>query len=216
MKSIKDKNGAFRRLCEVKELLMEKGKFHSTTEFATIIGEKQPNLSAALSGDHKRLTRGLLTKIADAFPTVINRQYLLEGIGNLELRDPALRPHIPATVAAGSTHVPLTVSPDEADYYDPIPHLPAYDFTITVWGDSMEPALSHGDILACSWEPRNFTPNPRNIYIFDTDEGQFVKRARLERGRLTLRSDNPDYPDIRLHPSQVYRAARVVGLLRTL
>lgn len=216
MKAIKDKEGAHRRLLEARELLMKKGLFHTDTEFALKIGERQGHLSSAINGDPKWIIPKIFNAIADAFPETVNREYLLEGTGTLQLPDPSMRPHLPIDIAAGRTDTAISSALEtEAEAVPPIPFVSPYDFTMTVTGDSMEPALSHGDIIACRWLEPSALPKPGIIYAFDTTEGALVKTATLRSRTFTLHSLNPDYPPVRLNASQVRRVARVVASIRS-
>ena len=81
-----------------------------------------------------------------------------------------VRPHIPQTVAAGFTGEPIGASyASECEMRNLIPDAPDYDFTISVKGDSMEPEMRDGDLLACKWldEP---VYKPTRYYVVDTTE----------------------------------------------
>ena len=74
-------------------------------------------------------------------------------------------------------------------------------FCLRVTGDSMEPTLSHGDILICSPNVRVRTGDLAIICV-NGDIGT-VKRVRIDRTGITLIPDNKQYKERKYTPEQV-------------
>lgn len=185
------------------------------------MGVRQPHLASALNGDYKRLTEGFLRKFAAAYSDYINEDWLLEGKGQMEKADRrSTRPHIPAdkaVVAAGFVGSAIgSVQEDECEVRPVMAPFPWYDFTIEVSGDSMEPTLQDGDIIACEWLHGSTEFVHNRIYVLDTAEGAVVKRVERKGNTLHCHSDNLEYPDFDVPVDIVLRSARVVGLVRSL
>lgn len=206
------------RLLKSFEYLKDNGVIHTATAFAEAIGRPQPHVNAALKGDTKRCTIGLMKRIADAFPTQLNRDYLLTGEGDIAPRDTSLRPHVESGAAAGFMFG--IADPDYGDLLRPsIPELAPYDFTINAVGDSMQPRIESGSLLACR-TVRDLANIPLGkVCVLDTIEGAVVKELRAvneEAQTLTLHSFNPDYPDYDIPMDSVLNIAVVVGFLTIL
>ena len=93
--------------------------------------------------------------------------------------------------------------------------LPPYDFTIDVKGNSMEPEIKAGDVLACKKVSDRLNIPTGKICVIDTKNGPLVKVVvGVEDGMVRLHSLNPDYRDIEVEPSEVIGIARVVGIIR--
>ena len=128
------------RLLESYKYLYDNGFVHSQTEFANLIGKQTTHVNAAFKNAPKRCTLGLMKSIADAFPDILNRDYLLTGEGEVGLPDKNLRPHYPATVAAGVLSGDVAQVMDYDVEMEPIiKRFGHYDYMIDVDGDSMEP-----------------------------------------------------------------------------
>lgn len=203
------------RLAKAFDYLKDKGEVHTIRDFAAILGRHENNISNALRGDTKRCTLGLMKRIADAFPTQLNRDYLLTGEGSVAPRDTSLRPHVESGAAAGFMFG--IADPDYGDLLRPsIPELAPYDFTINAVGDSMQPRIESGDILACRTVHDRANVPLGKVCVLDTTEGAVVKELRAvneDAQTLTLHSFNPDYPDYDIPMDTVLNIAVVVGIL---
>lgn len=204
------------RLHEVIDYLKDTGKIHKQQDIADALGIAKSNLSMALKGNERYLTDGFLKRFAEAYSDYINKDYLVEGVGQLEKIDAsALRPHIPLKVAAGFTGVSVgSVPANECEFCAIFPGIPAYDFTICVDGDSMEPEMHSGDTLACAWlDKPKFKPD--RYYVIDTTEGAVVKSVTRRGNDLLCTSLNPDFPPFSQPLDTVLRIAEVKAIIRT-
>lgn len=238
-----DKNAAFARLTKAVEYLRDNGMARKHEEIAVLSGLSRSNVTSALNGDYKRITEGNLRKFAAAYSDYINEDWLLTGEGRMEKKltfevpsdltdgylslvnkiindKGSLRPHIPAdkaVVAAGFVGSAIgSVQEDECEVRPVMAPFPWYDFTIEVSGDSMEPTLQDGDIIACEWLPRYAEYKKDKIYVLDTNEGAVVKRITNDGNVIHCHSDNPKYKDFIVDVDSILRIARVVGFVREL
>ena len=161
------------------------------------------------------MTLGLLTRVADTFPDVLNRDYLLKGEGDVAAPDRTMRPHYEATAAAG--FMSGLADPEPGTLRPRIPDMPSYDFTIDARGESMEPKIKSGDTLLCRLAEDRANPPIGEVCVIDSKDGAVVKvlAAASESGRtLTLHSLNPAYRDYAVDAAEVSHIAVVVALLR--
>lgn len=172
---------------------------------------------AAFSNTGRVMTLGLLTRVADTFPDVLNRDYLLKGEGDVAAPDRTMRPHYEATAAAG--FMSGLADPESGTLRPRIPDMPAYDFTIDAQGDSMLPEIKSGDTLLCRLSEDRANPPIGKVCVIDGKDGAAVKvlAAASESGRtLTLHSLNPAYRDYTVDTAEVSHIAVVVAILRKL
>lgn len=212
------KDDAHLRLLQAIEYLRNNGKARTHQEIADMMGKKQPNVTSAINGDPTRLTKGFLKRFAKAYSEYLNEEWLLTGEGMMERPSKNTRPHIPTQVAAGWTDVAIsTVSEEEVEHLPVIVSLPAYDFTIGVMGDSMQPVLSDGDTVACRRLYSQTEIKAKAIYVIETQQGAVVKQiAHVADEVITLHSLNPQYPDYIIPSSTVISISQIVGLIRPL
>lgn len=202
------------RLIKAYDLLLSKGAIHNRTQLGEKIGKTKSQISDAFNDRPRYCTEGLMKRIADAFPDVLNRDYLLNGTGSPAAPDRALRPHVHADAAAGFLDGVSNGDPG-LDMQPPLPPSLDYDFTIAVKGDSMEPELHDGDILYCSFASDRANLPLGDICVLDTDEGALVKVLHsFTPSSVTLRSLNPGYADLVLPASSILHVARVDAILR--
>lgn len=125
------------------------------------------------------------------------------------------RPRIPLEAAAGSLSIAENgVCLEECEQLPIISALPKYDFTIFAQGDSMRPEYHSGDELACLFiRDIRFIQSGR-VHVLDTQQGIVVKRIYNEEEYFLCKSSNKEYGDFRIHKSEVYNIALVVGLVR--
>lgn len=201
------------RLLKSFEYLKDMGAVHTVTQFADVIKKPRPNIANAMRGDPKRCTTGLMKTIADAFPDVLNRDYLLAGEGDVAAPDKSLKPHFEAKASAGFMD---GMSEGEVGVMrPPIPGMPDYDFTIEVNGDSMLPRIESGDVLLCRTSDDRLNLPIGKICVIDSIDGAAVKVIVASDDEcITLHSLNPDYDDYKVGHTSIGGIAKVVGLIR--
>lgn len=204
------------RLLTSYKYLYDNGFVHSQTEFAEMIGKQKTHVNAAFKNAPKRCTLGLMKAIADAFPNVLNRDYLLTGEGEVSAPDKTMRPHFDAKACAGFM---CDVSVAETGTLQPrIPGMKEYDFTIGAHGESMMPRIEDGDLLVCRKSGDRANPPIGKICVVDGKDGAVVKViAEANEYGLVLHSLNPDpkYHDYPVEYSAINGVAEVVGLVRS-
>lgn len=72
-----------KRLIEAYEYARRYYGIHTQEDFAQYVGHGRNSMSSALNGQEKYLTNKLLEKVADKFVGIFNREYLLNGEGQL-------------------------------------------------------------------------------------------------------------------------------------
>lgn len=100
--------------------------------------------------------------------------------------------------------------------YDCVPKLWRADFTLACHGDSMEPCIKDGDVVAV-----RRTPNVENgeIAAVRIDDEATLKHVYRYPDRLVLQPENPAFPPIVLIGEEINRVViegRAVGLCRSL
>lgn len=206
------------RLRQAIDYLKDNGKVHKQQDIADALGMAKSHLSDAIRGG-KYFTEGFLKRFAKAYSDYINEQWLLTGEGKMEKADRhTTRPHIPAdlaVVSAGFEGKAIgTVTEAECEVHPIFAQFPKYDFTIDVYGDSMEPELRNGDTIACQWLDSSDEVRADKIYVVDSAEGAVVKQLDRLGHELVCHSINPAYDDFTIASDNVLRIARVVGVLR--
>lgn len=205
------------RLNNSYEYLRQKGLVHTQKEFAEAIGKREQHMSNAFKGSPSRLTIGLMKAIAAAFPDELNPDYLLNGVGDVGLREKGLIPHIPISASAGFLGGDsIGIGERDVRFNPPFFGFPDYDFTIEVKGDSMEPTYLDGDILACRKIREWNGIEPGRRYVIDSREGVVVKTViSSSRDSIRYKSDNPDFPqNVKVDGADIFGLARVVGFTR--
>lgn len=203
-----------KRLQSAYDYLRGNGVVHTITEFAEAIGKTQGDVSNALSCRGRVMTIGLLTRVADAFPDVLNRDYLLTGEGEVAAPDKTLKPHVEAKAAAG--FMSGFADGDKGDNLKPLQSFfHGYDFTITVEGDSMEPELHSGDALLCRIITDRANLPIGKICVIDSADGAAVKQIKkTAEGKIICHSLNDKYTDFGIDYSDINNIAEVVGVMR--
>lgn len=168
---------------------------------------------------------------------------MLRGKGEMVVPENDQHPMLEDTAAAGF-NVGMPVNDLSSTTLPEFPFAPDFDFYIKVSGRSMEPVLLDGDILACrivsdranipygricvicsndAFLVKHLLPSPNPDNSSDNsdfpDSSDFPDNPDFpdsdpDSESITLRSVNPDYPDITLPCSEVFRIALVVGLIR--
>ena len=100
--------------------------------------------------------------------------------------------------------------------YDKIPEDWRADFTLVCEGDSMEPRVKDGDVVAIRTQP---TVENGEIAAVRIDDEATLKHVYHYPDRLVLQPENPAFPPIVLVGEEINRAViegKAVGLCRNL
>lgn len=204
------------RLDQAYKILLAKGKVHSKSDLAKAINKDPRALGSAFSNSGRAMTVGLLERVADAFPNILNREWLVEGKGEPELPSTSMRPHFEAKAAAGFMDGLAEGKMPENSRYLSFMNVD-YDFSITASGSSMMPRIEDGDILLCRIVSDRMNVPVGKICVIDSKEGAAVKvieSVNPESETVTLHSLNPEYRDYEIDFSSIIKLARVVSLFR--
>lgn len=148
--------------------------------------------------------RGEMTK-ANASPCSLNESNTVRET----------RPRIRLDAAAGALSIAENgIYLEECEQLPLIESLPKYDFTIFAKGDSMSPEYESGDELACLFIRESQFIQSGRVHVLDTAQGIVVKIVYDEGEYFLCSSINQRYRDFRIHKSEVFNIALVVGLLR--
>ena len=222
------------RLNKVYSYIKKNTEFVNQSLFAEKISEQRSNFSAALNGNEKYLTKGLLMKVIKAFPD-INPIWLLTGHESMIKGEKApneqistLAPVLAEDVINYENGIPyynvdftngfmgvVEFQNIKPDYYINYPPANNCDFWINATGHSMENIINHGDIAAVKEVDYTWFPLGE-IYAIVTSNGyRLIKRITKSRDSKCYRlvSENPDkekYPDQDIPKSYITRLFKVV------
>ena len=222
------------RLNKVYSYIKKNTEFVNQSLFAEKISEQRSNFSAALNGNEKYLTKGLLMKVIKAFPD-INPIWLLTGHESMIKGEKApneqistLAPVLAEDVINYENGIPyynvdftngfmgvVEFQNIKPDYYINYPPANNCDFWINATGHSMENIINHGDIVAVKEVDYTWFPLGE-IYAIVTSNGyRLIKRITKSRDSKCYRlvSENPDkekYPDQDIPKSYITRLFKVV------
>lgn len=144
-------------------------------------------------------------------------QAIEECLG-VKLEDPVERldliPDLPIDAAAGFTEdLESGVTPEMCRMLPKLPGIGDYDLTITVRGNSMEPAFSAGDRLAirrCRDVVEWGAP-----HVVDCEDGVYIKRVEDQGEAILCSSDNPIYKPFPIPKPTIRALYKVIALFRT-
>lgn len=158
------------RLKEAFEFLRSNGKVHTQKDLAVQMGATRPNVSGAFKGDPKILTDNFIKRFNNAFDDIFNLNWLLDGDGEML--------NAQADTANSNTQIKVTyedrprISHVSGRPYYNVDFIGGFDLVLNdqtivpeynidfapynqdgvVWcnitGNSMQPKISHGDIIA--------------------------------------------------------------------
>lgn len=155
--------------------------------------------------------------IAEALPK-ISVEWLITGEGEMldtggDVKDTC--PRVPYTAAAGTlTDAVEGITAGQCERAPRVRNFPAYDFTIVIRGDSMEPEYRSGDEVACRRIDSTSFIQWGKTHVLDTAQGIVMKRVYEDGDKIRCVSYNNAYPDFSIAKSEIYSMNLVVGLLR--
>lgn len=124
---------------------------------------------------------------------------------------PTIRHALPLSIAPVPAGFPSPATDHMDDRLDIVDYLvthPDATFYFRVKGHSMTGAgIHHGDLLVVD---RSVEPVSGSVVIAAIDGDLTVKRLCLAGGRVILKAENPEYPDIHLGDSQELQISGVV------
>lgn len=206
-------------------LLEEKAPNYSQEKIANELGTTQATLS--------RIKRGALLPSDELSENIVKlwgvkdfkerieearREDTLKILRNAKPRQEAeetpTKPRLPITAAAGVLSDYLGgVLAHECEYMPVVRSIPAYDFTMLVKGDSMEPKFEGGDEIAC--KKVESVIEWGKTYVLATRDGAVLKRLyKADDGVRCVSYNHEEYPDFFVKGDDILGVYRVVGLIR--
>lgn len=157
------------RLKEAFEFLRSNGKVHTQKDLAVQMGATRPNVSGAFKGDPKILTDNFIKRFNNAFDDIFNLNWLLDGEG--EMLNDTTKQQYTDKIKVTYEDRPRISHASGRPYYN-VDFIGGFDLVLNdqtvvpeynidfapynqdgvVWcnitGNSMQPKISHGDIIA--------------------------------------------------------------------
>lgn len=223
------------RLKKAYEFLRSNGKVHTQQDVADIMGVKKENISRAFNGNDKYLTTSFITRFNNAFGNIFNTDWIIKEEGEM-LKETA-------PINSGSSisqndikegdysgtlvyDIDATCGTDQRDIFFTqdniigsvnLPGINKGSQIVRANGDSMEPRIFDGNMVVIreihSWEDIFYG----QMYLILLDEYRMIKYIRRyepdEENYIILRSENPQYDDIKLHKGKIRKMFIVENIL---
>ncbi len=183
--------------------------------------EKSVGLS---NGFVNNISKGIgadkLQRILCVYPD-LNSDWLLNGVGDMVISKEQFfdknntRPRIPYDAAAGTlTETVDGVAEYQCEQVPIISVFPKYDFTIRIFGRSMEPEYFAGDEVACLRVNEKRFLQWGRVHVLDTTQGIVIKRIYDNGDCIVCKSFNPEFPDFAIPKEDIRSYNLVVGSIR--
>lgn len=183
--------------------------------------EKSVGLS---NGFVNNISKGIgadkLQRILCVYPD-LNSDWLLNGVGDMVISKEQFldknntRPRIPYDAAAGTlTETVDGVTEYQCEQVPIISVFPKYDFTIRIFGRSMEPEYFAGDEVACLRVNEKRFLQWGRVHVLDTTQGVVIKRIYDNGDCIVCKSFNPEFPDFSIPKEDIRSYNLVVGSIR--
>ena len=124
------------------------------------------------------------------------------------------RPHVDLYAAGGGNEVLDGVTLSQCEQMPVVTILPRYDFTMRVTGESMQPQIRPGDVVACMRIDEPTFLQWGRIHVLSTSQGIVIKKIFDAGDGIRCVSFNKDYPDFVIPKQEIYSFNLVVGLIR--
>lgn len=173
------------------------------------------NISEGIGAD-------VMNRISIQFP-YLNTSWLLTGEGEMiksscdgvSQKSSNTRPRIPYDAAAGTlTETVDGVAEYQCEQVPIISVFPKYDFTIRIFGRSMEPEYFAGDEVACLRVNEKRFLQWGRVHVLDTTQGVVIKRIYDNGDCIVCKSFNPEFPDFSIPKEDIRSYNLVVGSIR--
>ena len=231
------------RLKEAFEFLRSNGKVHTQKDLAVQMGATRPNVSGAFKGDPKILTDNFIKRFNHAYDDIFNLNWLLDGEGdmlNIQADDINSitqinvahedRPRVSHTSGRPYYNVDFiggfdlvlndqTIVPEYNIDFAP------YNQDGVVWcnitGNSMQPKISHGDIIAIKevvgWQ--DYLSMGERYAVVTANHLRTVKIIRQGKSEGTLRFipiNTAEFDEQEVPIKMITRVFEVLGCMKRL
>ena len=228
------------RLKEAFEFLRSNGKVHTQKDLAVQMGATRPNVSGAFKGDPKILTDNFIKRFNNAFDDIFNLNWLLDGEGEMlndttnsntqikvtyedrpRISHASGRPYYNVDFIGGFDLVlnDQTIVPEYNIDFAP------YNQDGVVWcnitGNSMQPKISHGDIIAIKevvgWQ--DYLSMGEIYAVVTANHRRTVKIIRQGKSEGTLRFipiNTAEFDEQEVPIKMITRVFEVLGCMKRL
>lgn len=193
---------------KIKIMLKEKGI--TQRALAQKIGESHNQISNRLNGD-RPISAEFLLKLRPILGDEVME--LVDAPGSSPPPE-GTRPHVDLYAAGGGNEVLDGVTLSQCEQVPVVPMLPRYDFTMRVTGESMQPQIRPGDVVACMRIDEPTFLQWGRIHVLSTTQGIVIKKIFDAGDGIRCVSFNKDYPDFVIPKQEIYSFNLVVGLIR--
>lgn len=218
------------RLKKAYEYLRNNGKVHTQQNVADIMGVKKENVSRAFNGNERYLTLGFITRFNNAFGNIFNIDWIIKEQGDM-------------LISGNKVTVPQINYTKGVPYYN-VDFIGGFDIVLndqtispeylidfrkyneaTCWcnvtGHSMEPEITHGDIIALKKiEDKSFLPLGEVYAIVTTNGMRTIKRLGPSNDpkcyTLVPTNKSPEYGIQELPKDMIEHIFQVLGCMKRL
>lgn len=218
------------RLKKAYEYLRNNGKVHTQQNVADIMGVKKENVSRAFNGNERYLTLGFITRFNNAFGNIFNIDWIIKEQGDM-------------LISGNKVTVPQISYTKGVPYYN-VDFIGGFDIVLndqtinpeylidfqkyneaTCWcnvsGHSMEPEITHGDIIALKKiEDKSFLPLGEVYAIVTTNGMRTIKRLGPSNDpkcyTLVPTNKSPEYGIQELPKDMIEHIFQVLGCMKRL
>lgn len=193
----------------------------SKADISRDLNIKPQQLNSLINGP-----RGITDQFIDKFIETFGlNQYDLSEVNALLLNEPRKEvygykiPLVSVAAVGGFGNPAFSIKESDIKDYYIIPKFKErhIDFMIEIYGSSMQPKYSSGDVVACTIiRESNFIQWNKVHVIGTTEQGILVKRLRKgsDPDRLLAVSDNKEYDPFEIPLVEIVGLAIVVGIVR--
>ena len=192
----------------IKIMLQQKGI--TQRALAKKLGMSPQSLSNRLNGDTP-LDANLIVSLRPILGEEVME--LVDAPGSSPPQE-GTRPHVDLYATGGGNEVLDGVTLAQCEQVPVVPMLPRYDFTMRVTGESMQPQIRPGDVVACMRIDEPTFLQWGRIHVLSTSQGIVVKKIFDAGDGIRCVSFNKDYPDFVIPKQEIYSFNLVVGLIR--
>lgn len=218
------------RLKKAYEYLRNNGKVHTQQNVADIMGVKKENVSRAFNGNERYLTLGFITRFNNAFGNIFNIDWIIKEQGDMLISGNKITvPQISYTKGVpyynvdfiGGFDIVLNDQTINPEYLIDFRKYNEATCWCNVTGHSMEPEITHGDIIALKKiEDKSFLPLGEVYAIVTTNGMRTIKRLGPSNDpkcyTLVPTNKSPEYGIQELPKDMIEHIFQVLGCMKRL
>lgn len=187
----------------------------SVREFALKLGTTPAYIYRLESGSSTSISSVLVELLYERFG--VSKEWLIDDIGDMYRKDISARSPTEAKLVpvpvVGKVPAGYPEENIEIMEYRAFPEAPAGAKAVIVKGDSMSPTIRNGDYAL--WITMTDIKHNDVVIVADEWGDVMLKRIKMSGDRITLVSDNPEYPSF--EPNVHYRiVGKVTHIIRVI